>query len=140
MPLTVPADVLDLSFSERIGGGSQSYALGSFEADAALVHAAEKARKLHRQRPVVVESLGAAVNVRMQEVRAYGLLASGQVASAREVVGEVLCHQPLYDWENEIIERAEIVQGLLETAGPASALDLVERWRAMTLEALGLDR
>lgn len=138
MPLTVPVDVFDLSWSERIGGGTQTYAIGSPDADAALVTAAEQARKLHRQGLIVVDPPGGVDNVRMQEARAYGLLVSGDSASAREVVARVLRYHASYDWEHEIIERAQTMQRLLDTPDPSSALDLVEGWRKGTLETLGL--
>lgn len=139
MPLTAPVDVLDLSWSERMGGGSQTFVVNSSEAEAALAHAAERARALHHRRPLVVDPPGGADNIRMQEARAYGLVVSGDAESATEVLGRVLGYRPLYDWETEMIERARTVHGLLGSPDAASALRLIQDWRRSSLEMLGLD-
>ncbi|HEX6420020.1 MAG TPA: hypothetical protein VFZ77_16080 [Acidimicrobiales bacterium] len=138
MPLTAPVDVLDLSWSDRIGGGSQTYIAGSKEADAALLEAANRARRAHRENSIVVDSPGGADNVHMQEALAYGLLVGGDVGSASEVLGRVLRYQPSRDWETEMSERAGTVRRLLDESDVSGALDLIGGWRTATLDSLGL--
>ena len=138
MPLTRPADVLDLSWSDRVGSGTQTYEIGSSAAETAFQMAADLARDLHRKAATVVDPPGGADNVLMQEARAYGLLVGGDPSSAGEVLQRVLRYTPSYDWERDMIERASRVQVLLAT--PNRAVDVVRAWRDGSVEALGLSR
>lgn len=139
MPLYVPTDVVNLSWSDRVGGGSAVFEYDTPERDAAIAEAASEARARHIQQPTVaLDPPGGTENVLMQEARAYGLLVSGDLGSAAEVLGRVLRYEAQYGWELEMKERATAVSRLLDGGRSKEALVQIREWRRATIMALGL--
>jgi len=137
-PLYVPTTVLDLSWSERVGGGSAVYEPGD-AADAAIHAAAAQVLDNTRARAgVVLAPPGGADNVRMQEARAYALVLEDEVGSAMEVLGRVGRYQARFPWEQELVARAASVRELLQNGQVRHVLDLLSSWREASATALGL--
>lgn len=138
MPLYVPSDVIDLSWSERFGGGSTRFDLSSDSARRAVSEAAAIVEKEMDRSDIVLDPPGGADNVRMQEARAYGLLLQGRDEAAVEVLGRVLRYQPKYEWEEELISRSEEMKRHLVEGQRDEALNSLEKWRDETMAALGI--
>jgi hypothetical protein len=142
MPLFIPTDVIDLSWSERIGGRARKYdnldeqalvtgiiaavdALGT-EQDAAEQTAAREVRESR--------------NRRVQEVVAYARILTGDLAGAREALTLAEAGATETPWEQEIVDRVELVHRLLNQKGCAAVVDQLGRWCDHTVGALGLRR
>jgi hypothetical protein len=138
MPLVVPTDVVDLSWSERFGDSSRTFDPTREEAQGALVQAAELISRQSADGEVVVDPPGGADNVRMQEARAYGLVLKGDVAGAIEVLDRVHRYQARFAWEEELVQRAGDMRSLIAGGRLRQAVQRLETWRSGTLAALGV--
>lgn len=136
MPLVVPTDVIDLSWSERFGGSSRVFEPGGTSTQQALARAAELVSEQSAE--PLVDPPGGADNGRMQEARAYGLLLMGNAGGAIEVLGRVLRYEPRYTWEEELVERARGMRALVESNRADEAVERLEMWRSKSLSALGI--
>lgn len=138
MPLYVPSSVVDLSWSERVGGGTRVWDVDAVGADAIArtghsVTAAAKAAD-----SVLLPPPGGADNVRMQEARAYGLVLEGASDAAVEVLGRVCRYDATYPWERELVARASENRDLLLAQRTSDVLDRLAEWRASTAHAIGV--
>lgn len=138
MPLYQKSSVIDLSWSERVGGGTRVW-----EADAAGARAiAETERSVaavaQAADSVLLVPPGGADNVRMQEARAYGLVLEGATDSAVEVLGRVCRYDGKYPWERELLARASEIRDLLLAHRTSDVLDRIEGWRAATARTIGV--
>lgn len=139
MPLIVPLEgVVDLSWSDRLGGASLTYSANSPELADLLTDAASKLIAQERKGGPLIVSDGGAENVRMQEARAYGLALSGDYASAAEVLRRVRRYEAKYQWEHEFHARAEAVASLIESEQFDETARQFGVWRRENCEALGL--
>lgn len=139
MPLMAPlGGVFDLSWSDRLGGGTTTYTPGSSAAVNAIAKAAAAAVHDARSGGLVLDPPGGVDNGLMQEVRAYGLLLAGDEAGAREVLWRVGQYDAKYDWEREFLDRAAGIRSLIESRQTAAALQQLQDWRLDNCEALGL--
>lgn len=138
MPLVVPTDVIDLSWSERFGDSSRVFEPGTTSTRDALAQAAKLVSEQAAAGELLVDPPGGADNVRMQEARAYGLLLSGNEGGAIEVLGRVLRYKPRYAWEQDLVQRAQTMQTLLREDRAEEAVHRLEGWRSESLTALGI--
>jgi hypothetical protein len=139
LPLFAPTDVLDLSWSVRVGGPSRVHQLGSPTTDAALKAAAaeigqEADMPLHMPVPA-----GGAENLRMQEARGLGLIIDSDARGALEALEPVARYPAKYSWEREMVSRAASMRAMVEGGQTSEALRRVEGWRADSIAALGLE-
>jgi hypothetical protein len=138
MPLYVPSSVIDLSWSERIGGGTRSWETDVAGADAIARAQRSVAAAALAADPVLIPPPGGADNVRMQEARAYGLVLEGAFDAAVEVLGRVCRYDATYPWERDLIARATDNRDSLVTHRSAEVLDRLAGWRATTARAIGV--
>jgi nucleotide-binding universal stress UspA family protein len=139
MPLVVPTDIVDLSWSERFGDSSRVYEPDAAATREALAQAARLLSEQGAADEFVVDPPGGVDNVRMQEARAYGLLLMGNAGGGIEVLGRVLRYEPRYPWEQELVQRAEEMRSLVEKGRADEAVRRLEAWRLESLTALGID-
>jgi hypothetical protein len=138
MPLVVPTDVIDLSWSERFGDSSHVLAPTAPATQEAIAQAAKLVSDQAATNEPVVDPPGGADNIRMQEARGYGLLLTGNTGGAIEVLGRVLRYQPRYPWEEELVRRAGEMRSLIENGQTDEAARRLEAWRSESLSALGI--
>ncbi len=139
MPLVVPTDVVDLSWSERFGDSARVFDPSTPATQDTIAQAANLVAERALTGEVVVDPPGGAENVRMQEARAYGLLLMGNPGGAIEVLGRVLRYEPRYPWEEELVRRAREMRSLVSDGRVEQALHQLEAWRSDSLTALGVD-
>lgn len=139
MPLLVPTDVVDLSWSERFGDSSQVFDPSAPSTRDALAQAAKVVSANAASDSVLVDPPGGAENVRMQETRAYALLVMGNTGGAIETLGRVLRYESRYPWEEELTSRAGEMRSLIADDRTDEALRRIEAWRSDSLDALGIN-
>lgn len=138
MPLFVPTDVIDLSWSERFGGSSRVFEPEGTEAAQAVATAAEEVIEQSSDEALRLPPPGGADNVGMQEARGYALLLEGNPSGALEVLGRVLRYEPEYEWDQAIADRARQIKSMVEQNRTSDALSVLETWRSKSLTALGM--
>jgi hypothetical protein len=138
MPLYVQSSVIDLSWSERVGGGTQLWHLDAAGADAIARTEHSVAAAAQAADSVLLPPPGGADNVRMQEARAYGLVLEGAVDAAVEVLGRACRYDATYPWERELVARASKNRDLLLAQRTSDVLDRLAGWRASTAQAIGV--
>jgi len=139
IPLYVPTDVVDLSWSERFGGSSRVFDARELPAASeAVAQAANQVNAEATTQGVLLDPPGGAENVLMQEARAYGLLLEGNSGGAVEVLGRVLGYEPRYPWEEELVRRAREMRSMIENGRTATAVSQLETWRRESTSALGI--
>lgn len=138
-PLYAPTTVLDLSWSERIGGGSAVYELDEVAASAVESAARQVVTESSAADGVVLDPPGGADNVRMQEARAYGLALQGDTSSAIEVLGRVMRYTARFPWEDELLIRAAAALEELKSGRVDDLLERISHWREVAAKSLGLD-
>jgi hypothetical protein len=139
MPLMVPAEgVVDLTWSDRFGGASLTYKIGSPSVADAIRGAAALAIAGERGDGLLLNPSGGVDNVRMHESRAYGLLLSGDEGSALEVLRRVERYDARFPWEKDMIDRVVAVSALIESHRGAEAIEQLRLWRLENCESLGL--
>jgi hypothetical protein len=138
LPLFAPTDVLDLSWSDRVGGPSHVFQPGDAKTARALEAAAadigqEADMPVHMPIPA-----GGPENLRMQEVHGLGLIIEGDARGALEALEPVTRYPAKYSWEREMVSRAASMRALIEGGQTSEAVRRVEAWRADSIAALGL--
>jgi hypothetical protein len=139
LPLFAPTDVLDLSWSDRVGGPSHVFQPGSTTTDAALrASAAEIGQEADMPMHMPVPA-GGTENLRMQEARGLGLIIEGDVRGALEALEPVTRYPAKYSWEREMVSRAVSTRALVDGGQTSEAVRRIEGWRADSIAALGLE-
>jgi hypothetical protein len=138
MPLYVESSVIDLSWSERVGGGTRLWNVDGAGADAVARTGRSVAAAAQSAGSVLLPPPGGADNVRMQETRAYGLVLEGASAAAVEVLGRVCRYDATYPWVHDLVARATENRDLLLAQRPSDLLDRLASWRASTARAIGV--
>jgi hypothetical protein len=138
VPLYVQSAVIDLSWSERVGGGTQLWDMDAAGSDAISRTQRSVAAAAQAADSVLIPPPGGADNVRMQEARAYGLVLEGAPAAAVEVLGRVCRYDATYPWERDLIARATKIRDLLLADRSSEVLDRLASWRATTASAIGV--
>jgi hypothetical protein len=139
LPLFAPTDVLDLSWSVRVGGPSRVHHLASATTDAALEAAAAEIGQEADMPMRMPMTAGGTENLRMQEVRGLGLIIEGDARGALEALEPVTRYPAKYSWEREMVSRAESMRSLLERDRLDEALRRLTGWRDESITALGLE-
>ncbi len=138
MPLYVRSTVLDLSWSERVGGGACVWEDGAAATQAVVDTGASIIDEVKAADCILIPPPGGADNVRMQEARAYGLVLEDAVTSAIEVLGRVCRYEASYPWEHDIVARASEVRAMLAGNKVQDVLALLAEWRSSTAAVLGV--
>lgn len=138
MALYVQSSVIDLSWSERVGGGTQLWNVDAAGADAIARTARSVAAAAQSADSVLLPPPGGADNVRMQEARAYGLVLEGASDAAVEVLSRVCRYDATYPWERDLVARASENRDLLLAQRSPDVLDRLAGWRASTAQAIGV--
>jgi hypothetical protein len=139
MPLFVPSTVVSLNWSERYGGGTQIYDEKGETTHQALTGAMRVAKDQAADRQLVPDPPGGADNVRMEEVRGYGLFLKGNADAALEFLGRVARYDAQYAWEREFVSRATEMRKLISEHRHTEVTDQLTAWRSESLRVLGLD-
>ena len=138
MPLYVPTDVVDLSWSDRFGGPSHLFHPNEAATRDALSEAAAQVVREAASGALLLHPPGGADNVRMMEARAYGLLLDGSPGGSVEVLRRVLRYEAHYPWQQELVERAQGMLSIIEAGQVGEALDRIQVWRRDSMLALGI--
>jgi hypothetical protein len=136
MPLFVPTDVVDLSWSTRVGGGSTLY-----HADDATIGGAVK-EALDATHNTGMDLLTSKHvddrNVRLLECKAYGLIILGRPDQATACLRRVAEYPSRHDWEEDLTRRASGMLQILQEGDNETALARLRDWKIATVAALGL--
>jgi hypothetical protein len=137
LPLYWPSEVLALSWSHRLGGGS--YRWDRDDATAAVIIA--EARRISSEDGsfVALKSVSGEDNVLKREARAYGLVVESKPEEAVTLLNEVCQYDATYPWEHSMVDRAIDVRGQLLAGDLDGVKELVRRWRGDTASALGIE-
>lgn len=143
MPLFVPAENVALSWSARIGGGARKF--GNFSKDDLAAAIAEAAGGLpvndeEALGEMVSRGFQAGPNRRVHEVVGYAQVLLGNVAAAEESLARAKAGTARTPWEEQIIERAELISRALDEGGRDQAVGQLDTWCSQTVAALGLRR
>lgn len=137
MPLYVPSDVLDLSWSHRVGH-RHTYGLEDKESFDQAVGTAVRDSEGDGQAAVV--SIEPGPNTRLAEARAYALLLLDRLDEADNALRETMTHPVDVGWVQEIIDRVRLIHDDLHSGGRQIALARLAAWRDQTCDALKIDR
>jgi hypothetical protein len=142
MPLFVPSDVVDLSWSERIGGGARKYDKFDEEALERAIGLAVDGlgSEEYALRAMASRETQASRNRRVHEVVGYAQLLLGDLGAARAALTRARADVARTGAEQEVIDRAQLVGRLLDEEGSERAVGQLDRWCAETAVALGLQR
>jgi hypothetical protein len=138
MPLYVPSSAIDLSWSERVGGGTRVWDTDAAGARAIAETEQSVAGAARAADSVLLRPPGGADNVRMQEARGYGLVLEGASDAAVEVLGRVCRYDAKYPWERDLVARASEIRSLLLADKSSDVLDRIAGWRAATALTIGV--
>jgi hypothetical protein len=135
VPLYWPSNVLALSWSRRLGGGSQRW--DRDEAASAAIR--ESAMRInHVRASVSIDVVKGDDNVVKQEARAYGLVVESKADDAIGVLERVTDHAAEYPWEHEMVRRAAGIRDQLVAGDLIGAQAVISSWRVATADALGI--
>jgi hypothetical protein len=142
MPMFVPSDVVDLSWSERIGGGARKYDEFDKEALANAIATASEGLRGEEEalNEIVARYTPSSPDLRLHEVVGYAQTLLGDVAAAKEPLDRAASGEAKATWEQDIIERANLVRRLLDEKGLDEAISQLDEWSNHTAGALGLRR
>ena len=142
MPLFVPSPVVDLSWSERIGGGSSKYEKFDSEVLKRTIGLATERLGSEEQalRAMASRKTLASRNRRVHEVVGYAHLLLGDLTAARAALTRARADGAKTIAEQEVVDRVQLVSRLLDEEGSERAVVQLDRWCAETTTALGLRR
>lgn len=139
MPLILPSDHIDLSWSDRFGGGSAIF----FPTDSSTPNRIDSAMRIARSEALnqvgPIPELDLGRNVHLQEVRSYGYFLEGRPRAAVKGLDRVLRYPAKRTWELEEANRAHEMRELIKQGNDAEAMHRLESWRLHTIAALGID-
>ena len=98
-----PSSVINLSWSERVGGVTCLWDIGPSAAEGVAQTVRTIAVEADAAESVIIPPPGCADNGHVQEARAYGLVLEGDVGAAIEVLGRVCRDDAKYPWERELL-------------------------------------
>lgn len=133
MPLFIPSDVVTLSFSARVGGGTRFYDMDETAAMQNAISAA-LASALESQPVLVIASKSATRNPRLFEARAYARVLLGDLDAAMADLAVAKASR-----SQDVADRATLIRGLLDNDDTAEAVRQLARWRDETCAALGIE-
>ncbi|MBI4882800.1 MAG: hypothetical protein HY826_01945 [Actinobacteria bacterium] len=138
MPLYVQSSVIDLTWSERVGGGTRVWDTNAAGAQAIAETERSVAAAAEAPDSVLLLPPGGADNVRMQAARAYGLVLEGATDAAVEVLGRACRYDAKYPWERDLVARASEIREMLVAHRLSDVLDRIAGWRATTARTIGI--
>lgn len=139
MPLFEPSEVLNLSYSERVGGGSNAVHVGEPAAFTAALMEAIRWLPVEEDEIARLAQLDIKGNIRASETAAYANTYLGDVERAARIVESALDLPVQRDWEMQVRERLHGFRGLLRQ-GQAHAVERLDAQAAETARALRLMR
>lgn len=134
MPLFMPSDVVDLSFSSRVGGGARFYDMDEHTAMQQAIStalAATEATELLR----VIAFHQATKNPHLFEGRAYARILLGDLDAAAPDLSMAAASE-----RQDTADRAALIRGLLGSDGTPGVVRQLACWRDKTCAALGIRR
>jgi hypothetical protein len=139
MPLFVPSNMVNLSWSSRVGGGAHKF----YREDVEELEIAVRSASASLPDEEVILSAWCASppspNRLEQEVRAYAqVLRNEDLADAADVLARIAGGATTCDWESKLVQRVRCVRALLVDKGHDAAVGQLARWRDETCTALGL--
>lgn len=139
MPLFVPSEVVDLSWSERVGGGANKYDRHDVVSLETAIRSATNSVAPEDLALAGMADLGSrSTNRRLLETAGYAALLRGDLPRARSALERAALGTVVAAWENEIVERSHLMVTTMDQEGAAAAVTHLERWRDATATALGL--
>lgn len=140
MPLFVPREVLDLSYSKRVGGGMTLHPSREPAAFQAAIQSAldapstELAELLH-----IVELSQDSMNLHVLHAAAASAVLLGEETRALKIIERTKRFPPpQYQWVADVHERIREMEETLTQRGIWAAIGDLERQRRQTATALGL--
>jgi hypothetical protein len=142
MPLFVPSDIVDLSWSQRMGGGARKYDSLDEEALQWAIGLAVEGLESEEcaLRRMVSRGTETSRNRRAHEVVGYALTLLGDLAAARAALTRARAGTAASVVEQEVIDRVLLIDRLLDEDAGGRAVNQLDRWCAETVGALGLRR
>ena len=139
MPLFVPSEVMVLSFSERVGGGSKKY--DDADIDELSTAIGGGLRDLPTEdgelRRVVKLAIGSP-NLRLLEAAAYSYVLLGDQDGAVVTIEQARRSPTRFDWEGVVVDRLSDLAKRLNEQGIDAAAREVDAQAKCTAAALGL--
>ncbi|ONI90752.1 hypothetical protein ALI22I_11670 [Saccharothrix sp. ALI-22-I] len=135
MPLFVPADVIDLSFSTRLDTVDDEEIRRGPSADS--IRAALRAVPSESEALEHIADAADARNVRSLEAAAYATVILGRGdGTAVGLLDQVCDTVPEYPWVEEVVDRADGIRSLLTGGAATTALERLLSWTHKTATAL----
>ena len=143
MPLLVPRGRggVDLSYSERIGGGSHKYYLAQPEQTAAAITSGlHDLPSEHDELLRLIHKAQGSPNIRLLELAARAQILLGDTEDARTttVAATRQLEEPIYDWDLEVQRRAAALLTTLDGDGLAATQRHIDAQARRTAAELGL--
>lgn len=140
MPMFVPGDVIDLSYSERLGGGGKKALNSPAELSATIEEALNPPLDEERElRKFIKMAQGAgARNRRVVETAAYSNVILGDIRAAYMEIDKASGLESEFEWQEEIVSRLINLKSALDRSGREGAMGLIEDQSMKTKSALGI--
>ena len=140
MPLVVPSDVVNLSWSERMGGGSRKFRVDERDALEQAIGAAFTGLSTDDTalRQVLARGMPLGANSRVNEMVGYTQVLLGDLEAAQKSLACARGGPTVQAWEQAIVDRAQLIADLLRSQGRDGAIAQLDKWRDATAGALGL--
>lgn len=141
MPTYRPAEVIDLSWSVRVGGGTRTFELDDADLSVAITSARHACDRENSNTAVrLPQDADHLRNLSILEVQGYAAFLDGDLGGAMTMLGDVRGgpNDAGIPWVQEMIDRASATEQLI-TGGDVSAVrSLLAGWRDATLDSLGI--
>jgi hypothetical protein len=138
MPLFEPSDTVDLSYSERIGGGSSTVSVDDEPAFARAVAAAIDLSASEEAEMARLADLSPGPNIRLSETAAYANTYVGDNGRALAILQAARATTADCEWVGEIKERLKRFERLLREDGRAGAVEHLDAQAVQTAQTLNL--
>lgn len=137
MPLFIPNDTINLSWSTRIGGGAKKYTNDDRDAlEKAIRTALEQSSSDDGMS--VIASTDEERNARIVEARAYALLLLDSLEEGRRTLDAILDRTQDARRVEDVRGRVLLIADLLQEGRLGAVRTQFERWQKQTCGALGL--
>lgn len=138
MPLFEPSDSVDLSYSERIGGGSSTVSVEDEPALARAVAAAIESSASEEAEMARLADLSPGPNIRLSETAAYANTYVGHIGRAFAILEAARATTDDREWVGQIKERLQRFERLLREDGRAGAMEHLDAQAVHTAQTLNL--
>jgi hypothetical protein len=140
MPIFIPSQHVNLSWSERMGGKAHKFDADDEETVAAAIGEAIAGLGTEEDTLVEIAAKGAELssNRRVSETVGYAHLLLGDLQAAEKALKAAEAGSTRSQWEQEIIERTQLVRRLLKNEGHDRAVRQLDLWCQETATALRL--